>query len=141
MIGNSPKSYYWGARYSCDIPFRTFEEALKAAKNVLPEPDLIFWTGDVPAHDIWDYSRGATKRLVTNVTDKFVEYFPGVKILPTLGNHEGVPINQYGTGENWLYDAIATEWKKFSLESSSFETIKTHGYYTELLRPGLGFSI
>ena len=47
-VENSPKSFYWGTRYSCDIPFRTFEASLAAAKEVLPNPDLIFWTGDVP---------------------------------------------------------------------------------------------
>ena len=135
-VHDSPQSYYWGTRYSCDIPFRTFEAALIAAKQVLPDPDFIFWTGDVPAHDIWDYSQQATRSLMTSVTDHFVKFFPGVKILPTLGNHEGVPINQYGTSENWLYDSIATEWRKFGLNPDSVETIRMHGYYTELLCPG-----
>ena len=31
---------------------------MEAAKRKLPDPDLIFWTGDAPAHDIWAYSKG-----------------------------------------------------------------------------------
>jgi len=31
---------------------------MEAAKRKLPNPDLIFWTGDAPAHDIWAYSKG-----------------------------------------------------------------------------------
>ena len=82
------------------------------------------------AHDVWEYSQPATRRLVEKVTDKFVEHFPDTVILPTLGNHEGVPINQYGTSENWLYDAIADQWGKFRLSPQSYDTIRRHGYYT-----------
>ena len=57
-VKNSEKSHYWGTRRSCDIPFRTFEATMEAAKRKLPNPDLIFWTGDAPAHDIWAYSKG-----------------------------------------------------------------------------------
>ena len=58
-VKNSEKSHYWGTRRSCDIPFRTFEATMEAAKRKLPNPDLIFWTGDAPAHDIWAYSKGS----------------------------------------------------------------------------------
>jgi len=36
---------------------------MEAAKRTLPDPDLIFWTGDAPAHDIWAYSKGSFSNL------------------------------------------------------------------------------
>lgn len=135
-VKNSEKSHYWGTRRSCDIPFRTFEATMEAAKRKLPNPDLIFWTGDAPAHDIWAYSKEKTNFFVRNVTDYFLQYYPNSIILPAIGNHEGVPVNQFEVGSNWLYEEIAEQWAKFNLHPDSFETIKRYGYYTELLRPG-----
>ena len=104
-VKNSEKSHYWGTRRSCDIPFRTFEATMEAAKSTLPNPDLIFWTGDAPAHDIWAYSKGLVSKsliglnfwpmrpvwiqfqektnfFVKNVTDYFLQYYPNSIILP-----------------------------------------------------------
>ena len=71
-----------------------------------------------------------------NITDYFIKYFPDSIILPSLGNHEGVPINQFPSQDYWLYETIAQQWSKFKLNSTSYDTIKRHGYYTELLKPG-----
>ena len=111
-------------RYSCDIPFRTFEATIKEAKRRLPSPDLIFWTGDAPAHDIWSYSQNKTDFYMKNITDYFVQYFPESIILPSIGNHEGVPINQFPSQDYWLYETIAEQWARFKLKPDSYETIK-----------------
>ena len=44
--------------------------------------------------------------------------------LKAIGNHEGVPVNQFEVGTNWLYQEIAEQWAKFNLHPDSFETIK-----------------
>ena len=46
----------WGDLRKCDTPLRTIEAMYKhiAAHHTI---DLIYWTGDLPPHDIWNQSR------------------------------------------------------------------------------------
>ena len=46
----------WGDLRKCDTPLRTIEAMYKhiAAHHTV---DLIYWTGDLPPHDIWNQSR------------------------------------------------------------------------------------
>ena len=46
----------WGDYRKCDTPLRTIEAMYKhiAAHHSI---DLIYWTGDLPPHDIWKQSR------------------------------------------------------------------------------------
>ena len=56
---------------------------------------MIILTGDLPAHDIWlqtqDYNLGTIKI----VADALKKYFPGIPVLPAIGNHEGYPVNMF----------------------------------------------
>ena len=49
-------SLRWGDYRKCDTPLRTIEAMYKhiAAHHSI---DLIYWTGDLPPHDIWKQSR------------------------------------------------------------------------------------
>ena len=49
-------SVRWGDYRKCDTPLRTIEAMYKhiAAHHSI---DLIYWTGDLPPHDIWKQSR------------------------------------------------------------------------------------
>jgi len=94
---------------------------------------------------IWKPLKEKTNFFVRNVTDYFLQYYPNSIILPVrgqleltilgpriksvdlckaIGNHEGVPVNQFEVGSNWLYEEIAEQWAKFNLHPDSFETIK-----------------
>ncbi len=42
---------YWGSNSVCDLPLQTFDKFLDDVKEI--NPDLIIWTGDNTAHDIW----------------------------------------------------------------------------------------
>ena len=42
----------WGME-NCDIPPKTFQSMLEYIVNEI-EPDIIFWTGDNSAHNIWE---------------------------------------------------------------------------------------
>ena len=46
----------WGDLRKCDTPLRTIEAMYMhiAAHHTV---DLIYWTGDLPPHDIWNQSR------------------------------------------------------------------------------------
>jgi len=44
----------WGSNAGglCDLPKETFDNMLEYVVNEI-QPDVIFWTGDNSAHDIW----------------------------------------------------------------------------------------
>ena len=48
--------FRWGDYRKCDTPLRTIEAMYKhiASHHSI---DLIYWTGDLPPHDIWKQSR------------------------------------------------------------------------------------
>ena len=46
----------WGDYRKCDTPLRTIEAMYKHIANH-HSIDLIYWTGDLPPHDIWKQSR------------------------------------------------------------------------------------
>lgn len=47
----------WGD-YKCDVPMRTLENLMQfIADNLIDEFDWVYWTGDLPAHNVWAQSR------------------------------------------------------------------------------------
>ena len=90
-------------------------EPKQAATEIIPDPDLIFWTGDAPAHDIWAYSQSKSDFFLKNITETFRKYYPTSKIFPVIGNHEGVPVNAFPGDDYWLYKSMAEAWKAFRL--------------------------
>lgn len=96
--------------YLCDLPYQTFESAMKHISktfkdvsiylfgnkqtklfSILIQLDYIIITGDFEAHDSWDYTEDLTRENMNNMTNVFLEYFPGVPVYVSIGNHEGVP--------------------------------------------------
>ena len=41
--------------YLCDLPYQTFESAIKHINQTVKDLDMIIITGDFEAHDSWDY--------------------------------------------------------------------------------------
>ena len=58
---NSPVWYhleagYWGTYGRCDLPLRTVENLLEDVARTGPW-DWVYWTGDIPAHNVWSQTR------------------------------------------------------------------------------------
>ena len=85
---------YWGDYRDCDIPLRTLESMLAFIQANHPDLDLVFWTGDVPAHDIWNQTRSGQISLIRTVSNLMSKYLGHIPILPALGNHESAPVNR-----------------------------------------------
>uniref|UniRef100_A0A0N4ZDK1 Sphingomyelin phosphodiesterase n=1 Tax=Parastrongyloides trichosuri TaxID=131310 RepID=A0A0N4ZDK1_PARTI len=127
---------YWGSPYKCDIPFRTFINAMEhISKN--DKFDYIIVTGDLESHDIWDYTKSRTMTNIMNITSILNSYFPNTPIYQATGNHEGVPIDamgphsmpEYSTrGPQWLYNTFAQAWKR-DLPASTQSGIKYRASY------------
>ena len=103
--------------YSCDSP-EVLVFALEAMQKFEPKPDFIVWTGDSAPH--WRDPAPPQDKYIMNVTKKVFrqidKLFPGVPVVPALGNHDASPPDQFPTsseGEN-----------------------KTDNYYTDLWRQG-----
>ena len=59
-----------------------------------PQFDYIYWTGDLPAHDIWEQPRDTQLASLHRIIDMIHKYFPGKPVYPSLGNHESSPVNR-----------------------------------------------
>ncbi len=72
---------------SCLTEVKCFECALQF--------DVVYWTGDLPGHNVWDQTRQDQMHAQEFVNGLFLKYFPGKLILPAVGNHESAPVNRY----------------------------------------------
>lgn len=50
------KAGYWGTYGKCDLPLRTVENLLENVARAGPW-DWVYWTGDIPAHNVWSQTR------------------------------------------------------------------------------------
>ena len=57
--------------------------------------DYILWTGDLPAHDIWNQSQEGQVSILFRLSDIFQKYFPGIPVFPAVGNHDTLPVDRY----------------------------------------------
>lgn len=136
-----PKAGKYGD-YQCDIPTITFENMLQHLNATQQKFDYAIWTGDVPPHNIWNQSRADQIAALDYANKLIVEYLPGLKVFPAVGNHEGAPVNSFpppfvtGPDSNqWLRDSLADHWKIW-LPDYALPTIYKGSYYTVLLSKG-----
>lgn len=129
--------------YQCDLPLVTLQglfsyvqtNFINSSSNL--NIDYAIWTGDNPAHDIWNTTLASTQLSTTMIKDLFLQYLPNTKVLPTFGNHDGFPHNLYyqPTDSN-VVDFLATTWSQW-LSNDSLALVRQAGYYSELIGPGL----
>lgn len=51
--------------------------------------DLIYHTGDMVDHGIWETSEAGNRRVIGRIFELFNQIFPNVPVYSTIGNHEG----------------------------------------------------
>ncbi|GMR31696.1 hypothetical protein PMAYCL1PPCAC_01891, partial [Pristionchus mayeri] len=136
----------WGAVLeNCDLPYRTYEAAMKHISETHKDLNYIVITGDFEAHDLWDYSKEKTEANIANVTEVLVRYFPNTPIYESVGNHEAVPMDamaphnmdEYDTrGPTWLYNILADTWSRW-ITPESVKGVQYRASYVERPAPGL----
>ncbi|GMT31293.1 hypothetical protein PFISCL1PPCAC_22590, partial [Pristionchus fissidentatus] len=135
----------WGSPWDCDLPYRTFEVTMKHIAQTHKDIDYIMITGDMEAHDMWEYSQEKTKANIENITATLVNYFPNTPIYEAVGNHEGVPcdsmaphgIEEYDTrGPQWIYMILADAWSRW-ISPDSVKGVQYRASYVEYPSPGL----
>nr|XP_061801179.1 sphingomyelin phosphodiesterase-like [Nerophis lumbriciformis] len=134
---------YWGAYSKCDLPLRTVENLLENAAATGPW-DWVYWTGDIPAHNVWSQTRKQQLSELTVITRLIQKYLgPNVTVYPSIGNHESTPVNSFpppfvhgNRSSAWLYDTMADEWSPW-LPEQALKTLRYGGFYTTEIQPGL----
>ena len=84
---------YWGDYRTCDMPWRTIENAVAHMAQVHSDAAYIIWTGDLVPHDMWDTSKEENIMINDRLLNLMKQYFPNTPLYATLGNHEGSPAN------------------------------------------------
>ncbi|CAG7786610.1 unnamed protein product [Allacma fusca] len=133
----------WGDYRKCDTPRNTMESMFDHISRTHPDIDYIIWTGDIPAHDVWNQTKSANLEIIKDTVDLFMQYFPETPIFPALGNHEGAPVNSFAPpwvknprfSIDWLYDELQKEWSRW-LPATSRSTLREGAYYSTIIKPG-----
>lgn len=60
--------------------------------------DLVYVTGDLPAHNDWSQSRQDQLFVLNTIANLMKQYLPSKSVYFTFGNHEGFPVNRYSVG-------------------------------------------
>lgn len=85
----------WGSNGGkCDLPEKTFVSMMDYVAQEV-KPDMLFWTGDNSAHNIWENTEQEVTRyteVVTNIIKDAVEG-QDITVVPILGNHDTWPVN------------------------------------------------
>ncbi|NWW36141.1 ASM phosphodiesterase, partial [Panurus biarmicus] len=149
---------FWGSYSKCDLPLHTIDALLAQLPNTTTPTSnsttnstsnstggfaAAYWTGDIPAHDVWQQSRGDQLRALRTVTALLRARLGGLRVFPAVGNHEATPVNAFpppyvrgNQSAAWLYDAMAEAWQHW-LPPAALHTLRTGGFYTAQVWPGL----
>uniref|UniRef100_A0AC34QIM1 Sphingomyelin phosphodiesterase n=2 Tax=Panagrolaimus sp. JU765 TaxID=591449 RepID=A0AC34QIM1_9BILA len=133
----------WGTIAECDSPYWLLTDMLQHIAATHKDIDYVIVSGDLESHADWDYSREGHIAKVKNITDTIKKYLPGLNVYFAVGNHEGVPIDNFGphfTPEqfhmDWLYDTMADSWKDW-VPTDQLPEVRYNGCYMKQLFPGL----
>ena len=56
--------------------------------------DYVIFTGDIPAHNVWNQTRSEQLSAMDVLTKYLKTYLPDKIVYNTLGNHESAPVNR-----------------------------------------------
>jgi sphingomyelin phosphodiesterase len=128
----------WG-NYWCNAPPETTEEFLRQV--AAQEPDFVIHSGDNPSHVLWEETQETQLRASKWVTDAMKRLMPGLKVYPSVGNHECYPANMYYPPREEiqeLNEEFFEWWRDLAdFDEDNEETVKYAGYYSRVVRDGL----
>ncbi|XP_037092750.1 sphingomyelin phosphodiesterase-like [Pollicipes pollicipes] len=134
----------YGALAHCDIPMVTLERTLDWIVDHHPDIDLIYMTGDLPAHDIWNQTREGNQRSIRESLHLMKGRFADTPIFSSIGNHAPCFINIYPPEStisatnniSWLADTFKDVWPTMFSSDVSPGTIERGSYYSTRPIPG-----
>lgn len=136
----------WGTVAMCDSPFETLDYFFQHLNKTSDQFDFVYWTGDLPAHNLWNQTKDDQLAILKKIVGLFKKYLPNKQIFPALGNHESAPANIFAPhypdlpqeySIDWLYFALADEWADWIKDPTNIATVRRMGSYMAKIRPGL----
>jgi sphingomyelin phosphodiesterase len=116
--------------YNCDLPPVVAEMMVKYIKDMEKGPDLVFWTGDNIAHDIWNQTAHKNSDYTIQITKWIKQHWGDIPVFATPGNHEYFPVNVMNfDGHSELLEDVAEIWKDW-MDDEAYELFKQYGFYT-----------
>ncbi|XP_034830056.1 sphingomyelin phosphodiesterase-like [Maniola hyperantus] len=142
---NSPPAGFWGDYRNCDTPLWAYDDAVQRVASAHRNVDLVYYMGDSIDHHVWETTYELINDVNAHVIDKMrKEFGNNVLVLPSIGNHESQPTNQFAPntvrGEKlnttWLYEGLARKWD-FYLSAEAKASVRERGAFAMRVRPGL----
>lgn len=124
----------------CDSPLALVRGALQAMQEADSEPSFIVLTGDFIAHD-HEADFGKSIGAVESVASEVRERFPSTRVLPALGNNDGVEHWCGTTTDAWLGNLTEGAFKPWLVEDGQVETFLRGGYYVARPEDGLRVTV
>ena len=98
-------------------------------------PDLVFWTGDNSAHNVWDNTADESVSYTVKVSQMIADTFDGknVTVLPIQGNHDTwvEEIESFAApGINYEINNFKQYWQQW-LTEEAYERFGQYGYYSQ----------
>lgn len=120
----------YGALADCDLPPITAELVFDFVKEMDQKPDVLFWTGDNVAHDIWNQTSHENSDYTVRISEWLQEHLGDVPVYPTPGNHEFFPVNamSFDTPDE-VIEQLSKVWRRW-LDDEAYELFKQYGYYS-----------
>jgi sphingomyelin phosphodiesterase len=114
--------------YNCDASLALFEQSVSFAASLTS--DFVLFTGDLPAHDVWNQSLSRNVHVLSQGTELLSRAFGASKtLLPSLGNHDTFPADAFAPQSSTpIYAAIHKIWTPL-LPEAALNTVALGGYY------------
>lgn len=120
----------WGD-YRCDTTPAALTKMFEFVRDEI-KPDVLFWTGDMSAHSVWENSNEEVADVNNIIANQMKDMF-GDKfmIYPLQGNHDVWPVNvQSFTTPNYLVQNLTQVWSHW-LKPDTIKTFSKAGYYAQ----------
>lgn len=116
--------------YNCDLPVRTLESMFYFVRDMENGPDLVMWTGDNVAHDIWNQTNHKNTEATIKITEFIKAHWPEMPVFVSTGNHEFYPVNveSFKVDNQPILELLAEHWKDW-IDDDTMEQFKKYGYY------------
>jgi hypothetical protein len=106
-------SFHFG-RYGCDTPIDLLESFLQNAPRLVPSASAVVLGGDLMG-GLYNPRPEYVMSVITTVTERVAAAFPGVPILPALGNAEFSPNYGMWSNDSLFYGNVLRVWAASSL--------------------------
>lgn len=135
--GTSPKNTAgkWGD-YRCDLNTIALDSLLSFIKDEV-KPDVVFWGGDSIPHNVDTLTLESNVEIMKNITAQVTAGLEGLKIYPTIGNHDTYPqdvIKMTTPRENEAINQWSPTWEQFIDDPEQVKLFRDWGYFSMPLK-------